>query len=115
MARTPDDSLASLVKQLEKAVTDNAEKKLAVVINFIGEPTDEYQEQIAEFAEKNKVEKIALTVTGDAAKFNVGESSELTVMHYKGKQVKFNHSVDKGKLNADAVRAIISGLDTVLE
>jgi hypothetical protein len=114
-AKSPSDELASLAKKLDKVVADNADKKLAAVINFTGEMTDEYQEKVAEFAEKNDIENLALTITADAKKFKVSDEAEVTVMHYKGKEVKFNFSAKSGGLNEQAVASIVDGLKTVLE
>ena len=114
-AKTPDDALAGLVKELDKAVAANAEKKLAAVVNFTGELTDEYKDKVAKFAEKNKIEQVALTMTGDAEKFKVNDAAEVTVMHYKGKEVKFNFATDKNGLNQQAIKAVVDGIQKVLE
>ena len=112
---TPNDDLASLAKQLDKLVVDNEEKKLAVVMNFTGEPTDEYTESIAKFAEKHNLKNVTLTVTGDAGKFKVSDEAEVTVMHYKGKKVAFNSAVKPGGLKKDAIKKIVEGTSTILE
>ncbi|MCH5374061.1 MAG: hypothetical protein JJ992_08795 [Planctomycetes bacterium] len=113
-AKAPGDDLASLAKQIDKVVAANADKKLAAVINFTGESTDEYQEKIAKFAEDNAIKNIALTVTADAKRFKVSDDAEVTVMHYKGKQVKFNYSSDKSGLDEKAVKAIVDGVQKIL-
>jgi rRNA-processing protein FCF1 len=114
-AKSADDNLASLAKAIDKAVADNADKKLAAVINFTGESTDENLEKIAEFAEKNGIKSTALVLTGDAKKFNVSDDAEVTVMHYKGKKVAFNFSAKKDGLGDQAAKAVVEGLKTVLD
>lgn len=106
--------MASLVKELENVVAANAEKKLVAVINFTGEPTDDFQAKIAEFAQQNKIEQVALTATKDAAKFQVNEAAEVTVMHYRNKEVKYNFASDKAGLNDQAIRAIVEGVKKIL-
>lgn len=113
-AKSADDNLASLAKAIDKAVADNADKKLAAVINFTGESTDENLEKIAEFAEKNGIKNTALVLTGDAKKFSVSDDAEVTVMHYKGKKVAFNFSAKKDELGDQAAKAVVEGLKTVL-
>lgn len=115
MAKTPDDALASLAKQIDKIVADNQEKKLAAVINFTGEPTDDYKAKIVEFGTKHNLKNVALTITADAERFNINDQAEVTVMHYKGKSVKSNHAVAAGGLNAEAVKSIIEGTKTILD
>jgi hypothetical protein len=105
--------LASLVKQLDKVVADNGDKKLAAVLNFI----DLSEDEVAKFAEKNEIKNVALVVTDqkNADRFNVNEEVDLTVMHYKGKEVKANHAVAKGKLDAKTAKAIVESTSTILE
>jgi uncharacterized protein YegL len=114
-AKTADDALASLAKQIDKLVADNQEKKLAAVINFTGEPTDDYKAKVAEFATKHNLKNVALVVTPDADRMKINDQAEVTVMHYKGKSVKSNHAVAAGGLNAQAVKGIIEGAKTILE
>jgi len=114
-AKTPNDALASLVNQIDKLVADNQEKKLAAVINFTGEPSDDYKSEIAEFGAKHDVKNVALTITGDAERFKVDDQAEVTVIHYKAKTVKSRHSVPAGSLNEVAVKEIIEGAKAILD
>lgn len=107
--------MASLAKQLDQLVTDNESKKLAAVINFLGEANDENKAKIAEFAKKHNIQKVALTITSDGDKFKLSPDAELTVMHYLGKTVKANHAVATGKIDAAEVKKIVAGAKTILE
>ena len=113
-ATKPDDSLASLAKEIDKIVEANEEKKLAAVINFIGEPSPELQETIKAFGEKYKIKNVALAITKDASAFKISDKAAVTVMHYKGKEVKFNHAVAAGKLDKKTVKKIVDGTETIL-
>jgi hypothetical protein len=115
LAKTPNDALASLAKQIDKLVADNQEKKLAAVINFTGAPTDDYKAKIAEFGTKHNLKNVALTITADAERFKINDQAELTMMYYKGKTVKSNHAVVVGGLNAAAVKSIVEGAKTILD
>jgi hypothetical protein len=114
-AKAPTDALAGLVKEIDKLVADNADEKLAAVINFTGDSTDEYLAQISEFAEEHNITNVHLAVTGDADNQRISDEAEVTVMHYLGKTVKFNYSVKSGELNKDAIDAIIKGADTIID
>jgi hypothetical protein len=96
-------------------VAENEAKRLAVVINFVGEPNEETKAKIAEFGTKHNLQHIALTVTADAPKFKVNEQAELTVMHYKDKSVKSNQAIGPNGLDAAAVKRIIEGVATILD
>jgi predicted ATP-grasp superfamily ATP-dependent carboligase len=113
-AKSADDNLASLAKAIDKAVADNADQKVAAVINFTGESTDEYLDKIAEFAEKHGIKNTALVVTGDAGRFKVSEEAEVTVMNYKNRKVTFNFSTLKDGLGDQAVKAVVEGVKSLL-
>ena len=115
LAKTPNDALASLAKQIDKLVADNQEKKLAAVINFTGEPSDDYKAKVAEFGTKHNLKNVALTITADAERFKINAQAEVTVLHYKGKTVKANHAVAAGGLNAQAVKQIVEDVKTILD
>ncbi len=114
-AKTPDEALASLVKQIDKIVAGGADAKVAAVLNFTGEPTDEYIEQIAKFAKANDVKNVALTTSADGAKFKVNDEAELTVMAYKDKKVVYNFAAAKGGIDEKAVKAIVKGTDELVK
>ena len=114
-AKTPSDALAGLVKGIDKVVAENKSKKVAAVVNFTGEPTDDYREMIKEFGKKHNIKNVSLTTSTDGDRFRVNDAAEVTVMHYKGKRVKFNFAADKSGLNDDAVKAVVAGAKTILE
>lgn len=107
--------MASLAKQIDKLVADNQEKKLGAVINFMGEPTDEFKAKIAEFGTKHNLNNVALVATSNVKAFKINDEAEVTVMHYQGRSVKSNHAVAEGGLNAKAVAKIIDGAKTILD
>ena len=59
-AKTPSDALAGLVKGIDKVVAENKSKKVAAVVNFTGEPTDDYREMIKEFGKKHNIKNVSL-------------------------------------------------------
>ncbi len=93
---------------------ENEDSKLAGVINFTGEITDEYTDEIIEFGEKLDLQHVALTTTSDGPKFKVNEDADVTVMHYKGKRVGYNYST-KGQLSDKAIEEIVKGASTILD
>ncbi|MCU0871505.1 MAG: hypothetical protein MUE50_04095, partial [Pirellulaceae bacterium] len=95
MAKTPDDALASLAKQIDKLVADNQEKKLAAVINFTGEPTDDYKAKIAEFGTKHNLKNVALTVTADADRFKINDQAPSRAFSRERKRSSINGTQPK--------------------
>ena len=76
--------MASLVKQLDKVVAANSKEKMASVVNFLGEETDDVISGAKKFGKQNKVKNIALVVPRPSfngpPSFKVNEQAELTVM-----------------------------------
>ena len=103
-----------MASEIDKVAEENADAKMAGVINFTGEVSDEYLEQIEDFGEKLELKHVALTTTNDGGKFKVNEDADVTVMHYKGKKVAYNYSA-KGELKEDAIKEIVKGTATILE
>ena len=113
-AKTPSDDLASLAKEVDSSIAKNKNAKLSAVINFTGQPTDTYLEKIRAFADKNKIENIALTTTSTQDRFKVNPKATVTVMNYKGKSVRFNYATD-GEVDEKGVQAVVKGISKILE
>ena len=103
-----------MVSELDKVAEENADAKLSSVINFSGELSDEYIEQIKKFGEDLDLKHTALTTSSDGGKFKVNEEAEVTVMHYKGKKVAYNFA-SKETLSENDVKEIVKGASTILE
>ena len=113
-AKKPDNTLATLIKELDNVAAENSDAKMANVINFSGELTDEYIQQIKEFGEKLDLKHTALTTSADGDKFKVNSDAAVTVMHYKGKKVTYNYA-SKDSLTEDAVKQIVKGTSTIVD
>ena len=114
-AKDPDDALAGLAKEIDQFVAKHQDQKVAAVINFFGEQTDDFRQRIKQFAQKHNIQHIALTVTADTDKFQVNEDAFLTVMCYKRKKVTFNYACTKDALNKETVEKILKGCTTLLQ
>jgi len=115
-AKNPSEDLARVVKELDAVVAKNSSKQMAAVLNFTGEPTDDYMQKVKKFAEEAGLKHIAVTVTADADQFKVNDQAALTVMHYRNKVVKFNLAVDEAGLkDKETVAKIIKGTETILQ
>ena len=113
-AKKPNDALATLIKQLDEIAAKNADAKMANVVNFSGEVSDEYVQQIKQFGEDLDLKHTALTTSADGGKFKVNEDAEVTVMHYKGKKVTYNFA-SKEELDEDDVQQIVKGAGTIVD
>jgi hypothetical protein len=103
-----------LATQVDKLIEANLEKKLSAVINFTGEPTDPYLEQIKKFGEQHALKHVALVISKDGERFKVNPEAAVTVMHYKDKKVAFNLAAKEG-LNEESTKKSVEGVSKILE
>jgi hypothetical protein len=117
-ARKADKQLATLVKELDKQVTKNADQKLSSFVNLIGGSQDELKAQAKEFAAKNQVENVALVVPHEnengPAEFNVSPAAEFTVTIYRNGKVAASHAVGPGGLDDKEIKTIIADTSKIL-
>jgi hypothetical protein len=118
-ARKHDAALASLVKEIDKAVAEQKDKKLASFVSFLGSDADGLKAAVKKFGEENKIENVALVVAKDQPNgpknFEVSSDAEVTVMLYTGMKVKANHAIKPGGLSKDVVKQIVADVAKILE
>jgi hypothetical protein len=115
-ARKPNDSLASLVKELDSTLPKHEDAKLSSFVNLIGSAdAKELKAAAKEFGEKTKTENIAIVVPKDSENgpeaFSISPEAEVTVIIYRDGKVASNHAFGEGKLDKDGIAAVIA--DTV--
>ena len=90
-AKKNDDNLASLVKQLDKALAEFEDAQLQAVVHLLGEDRDELLEQ----AKKMETKGIPVTVPVESEtgpeNWSINPEADLTVFTYKGKKVTASH------------------------
>jgi hypothetical protein len=118
-ARKADKSLASLVKELDKQVSQNADQKLSSFVNLIGADPTELKAKAKEFAAKNQVENVALVVPHEnengPAEFNISPAAEFTVTIYRNGKVVASHAVGPGGLDAKEIKSIVEDTGLILK
>lgn len=118
-ARKSDAALAGLVKQLDAAVADNADKKLQAFVNLMGEDREALESDAAAFAADNEISQVPIVVPVEhengPANFGINPEAEVSVMLYVGLKVKANHAFAADELNEEAVEAILADLSKILE
>jgi len=117
-ARELTDDLASLVKQLDAVAGENEEKKMAGFVVLLSEDPDADEANLQEFAEKNCIENLPLTLFDGVAgppKYNLAEEADVTVHLYVKKEIKVNHAFGKGDLTASAIKQVVADTSKILE
>lgn len=114
-ARKADDALASLVKQIDKAVADNSDKQIAAILNFMGPDKEALKETAQNFAKGHNITQVAMVVPSDHENgpkgYKIHSDAEVTVILYSYLKVVANHAVRAGQLDKRAIKAIVD--DTV--
>jgi hypothetical protein len=117
-ARKADDNLATLVKELDKVVADNTEKKAASFLNMLGGDADSQKAAAEKFITGTGTKNIAVVVPNDSENgptdYKISPDAEVTVLIYKDGKVSKNHALAAGALNKEAVSKIIADTATIL-
>lgn len=118
-ARKADESLVSLIKELDKTVTKNADQKLSSFVNLIGSNPTELKSTAKELATKNQIENVAVVVPQEnengPVEFNINPAAEVTVTIYRNGKVAASHAVAAGQLDQKEIESIIADTGKILK
>lgn len=111
-ARSADEKLASLLKELDEELEEHADDKLTGFVNMIGADAESLKKAAAEFVAKHGIKRLAFVVPEDATNgppdFKIAPEADVTVICYKEGTVKANHAFPKGGLTAEKIDAVVS-------
>lgn len=117
-AREITDDLASLVKQVDEVVAKNADKKMAAFLVLLTEDADAAAPKLEELATKHGIKNVPLTIfDGEAGPgdYKIAKDADLTVLMWLKRDVKVNHALKKGKLDAETTKKIVADTETILK
>lgn len=116
--RTVNDDLAKLVKEVDKLVADNKDKKMAAFVTVLAEDADEIAPKLEAMAKKNGIKNVPLTIfDGEAGPedYKISDKADVTVLLWNKHEVKANVSVAKGgKLDDKTIKAVVAGSEKIL-
>lgn len=116
--RSLDGNLASLVKQVDKKVGQNADKKMAAFVVLLTDDPDAAEGELKAFADEHGIENTPLTLFDGVAgppRYKIAKEAEVTVMQWVGaKKVQANHAFAKGKLDKKGIAAVIKDTAKIL-
>lgn len=114
-----NDQLADLMKELEKVVTKNTDKKFASFVNLLGKDQEAMEKSAKALVKKAETENIAVVVPVDQPNgpenFKLDPEADLTVLVYTEGKVKANHSFEKDKLDEEGIKAIVADAKSMLK
>lgn len=116
-AKETGDALASLVKEIDKLVAENKDKKAASFVNIIGEDREKLEETAKKMGESFENVPVVVPVEFESGPKNYGVNPEagVTVLIYRGLKVTANHAYAPKKLDDKAIKAIIEDAKKNLE
>ena len=110
-ARSADEKLAKLLKKIEEEVEEHQAEKLTSFVNMIGTNAESLKKATTDFVAKHGIKRIAFVVPDDLQhgppEFKIAPDADVTVVCYKGGQVKANHAFAKGGLSDEKIDAIV--------
>ena len=110
-ARSADEKLAKFVKELEEEIEEHQDAKLAAFVNMIGTDEDSLKKAAADFVAQHGITRVAFVVPTQAKdgpeNLKIAPDADLTVVCYKGGEVKANHAFAAGGLSDEKIDAIV--------
>jgi len=116
-AREITPELTELIKNVDKQVAKNKDKKMEAFVVFLSDDADAIEPKIKELAKKNKL-TIPLTLIEDVAgpeEYKISKDADVTVMMWVESEVKVNHAFAKGKLKKENVKKVAAETKKILE
>jgi hypothetical protein len=110
-ARSADEKFAKFLKNLEGELEEHADEKLTAFVNMIGTDEESLKKAAADFVAKHDIKRIAFVVPTNAENgpdnMKIAPDADVTVVCYKGGEVKANHAFAKGGLSDEKIDALV--------
>ncbi len=118
-ARKTDDTLASLVKQIDQVVADNQDRKMASFVNFLGSDANALKKAVRELETAHNIQNVALVVPvvheNGPDNMKIDPRADVTVVVYKDTTVVTNHAFIDGELDEARIAAVLTDAKRTLE
>jgi len=117
-ARKSDESLASLIKQLDSVVAQNSDKQLKAFVNLVGESRDAAETAAKTFGAKNSFANVPIVVPEESENgpdnYGINPKAEVTVIVASGGKVTASHAY-AGTPDSAQVQEILSDVTKALQ
>jgi hypothetical protein len=114
-ARQTTEPLTSLVKAVDAQIEQHSALKSFVVV--LTDDADKTADTLTKMAKDCRLKHVPLTLvespSGPPA-YHIAQDADVTVMMWKGTEVKVNHAYAKGKLTEAEVKTIVSEIPQLL-
>ncbi|CAN5753989.1 hypothetical protein BH23PLA1_BH23PLA1_22350 [soil metagenome] len=116
--RETTEPLTSLVKKLDQKIAENPDLKSFVVYLTDNDGEKEVVETLRKLASEHDINNIPLTLmdTPDGPRsYKLSGDAEVTVLLWRGTNVRANHAFGPGDLSEDDVDQILADLPKILD
>lgn len=116
-ARSMDDNVKELVKQIDTLVGEKKDDRLAAFVVLLSDEPKEQESTLKAIATEDKITNTPLTTYKKAdgpRKYQIHEEAEITVVMWVDNDVKVNHAFAKGKLSKDDIAKVVSDTAMIL-
>lgn len=114
-ARTADCPMTQkLIKELDAVTAKNSGCEMGSYVVYLSDE-DKLETKLKEFAEKNKLEKIVLSIESPSGPpaYKIAKDADVTVLLYTEQETKVNHTFKKGELDDKAIKTIVSDVSKI--
>ncbi len=115
--RSLTDDLASLVKQIDTQVSENASQRMRGFVVLLTDDPDAAEAEAKAFAAKHGIKNVPLTIFDGIAgppNYRIARDAEVTVNMWVGLKAKANHAFAKGELNNDEIAKVVADTAKIL-
>ncbi len=116
-ARSLTDNLASLVKQIDDQVAQNASKRMRGFVVLLTDDPDAAEGELKAFAKKHGIKNVPLTIydgIAGPANYRIAKDAEVTVNMWVGLKSKANFAFARDQLNKDEIAKVVAGTEKIL-
>jgi len=110
-ARSADEKFAKFLKKLDGELEEHTDEKLTAFVNMIGTDEESLKKAAADFVAKHDIKRIAFVVPTNAENgpdnMKIAPDADITVVCYRGGEVKANHAFARDGLSDDKIEAVV--------
>lgn len=118
-ARTADESLGKLAKELDTAVSANSEKQFKAFVNVMSSDRDAAEKAAKDFCEANGLKNVPVVVPVEfqngPGDYGINPEVDLTIIVAANSQVAASHAVAKGSLNEETIKAVLADIQKLVQ
>lgn len=115
--REMNENTSKLVKEIDAVVGKNADSKMAAFVTVLSEDPDQQEAALKQVKEQQKIQHTPLTVFENnvgPTKYKINKKADVTVMMWVDSNVRVNHALEAGELNAEQIAKIVADTSKIL-